>query len=158
MSTTTDGQICFGIAFEEEFEFPWKAEQFDGDIEDWWRFTNLYKEPFEIYDDNDPSGYAGGVKPSEEKILEYYTHRREWLKANQLPVVEVNYCSCDYPIYMLAVPSSVKNANRGNPLVFKPEELQVTPKEQLDLMTFCINYEIEIGDSNPEWYLSSYWG
>ena len=36
MGVSTDGQICFGIAFEECTEFPWDSEEYDGDIDAWW--------------------------------------------------------------------------------------------------------------------------
>lgn len=48
MSTSTDGQICFGVVFEEDYEFPWDDEN---NFEKWWQTVNGFKPSFEIYDD-----------------------------------------------------------------------------------------------------------
>lgn len=155
MSVSTDGQICFGIALGEGIELPWEDEDGDGYIESWWRDVQGYKPPFEMY--NDRGSYIGGVTPSEEKHREYYDHQYAFEKTHPLPVELVNYCSGDYPIYILAVPDSVKCAGRGYPKLFDPAELTVTKAEVDALLEFCADYGIEY-DGEPQWWLSSYWG
>jgi hypothetical protein len=142
MTTSTDGQICFGVLFEEGYEFPWDEDPWNGNSEAWWRDVNGYKPPFEMY--NADGDYLGGVRPSQEKIDAYYAHRREWNKAHApLPVEEVNVCSGDYPIYILAVPGTVKTAGRGYPVEIGVTDLAV---------------KIDAADAFATWYLSSFWG
>ncbi len=35
MGTSTDGILCYGVVYGE-VDFPWDAEPWDGDEEDWW--------------------------------------------------------------------------------------------------------------------------
>jgi hypothetical protein len=154
MTVSTDGQICFGVLLGEGYELPWDNEDYDGWIESWWLDVQGYKPPFEIYDE---SGYIGGVKPPEEKIREYHDHRYAYKVAHPQPVKLVNCCSGKYPMYILAVPSSCKGANRGYPEAFNPADLTVTQEEVDTLMQFCADYGIEY-EGKPQWWLSSYWG
>lgn len=151
MGVSTDGQICFGVKFEEDYEFPWATEE-DLDIEAWWKrecgfvpLPGVWTEAGEKYD-----GVTG------EQVKEYFAHQREWEKQNPIPVVEVNYCSGDYPMIILAAPSSVNTNNRGCPLEFVPQELIPDERETQVLQDFCNKYELE--ESDPKWWLSSYWG
>lgn len=158
MGVSTDGQICYGILFEDGYEFPWDE---DGDIEDWWNDIHGMKDwkpTVEIY--NSEGNYLNGIKPSKEAIDAYYDERRafkESLSIPPLPVEMVNVCSGDYPTYILAVPSSSKSASRGYPQEFDPQLLKVSEDELQALLGFCDKYELEY-DGEPKWYLSSYWG
>jgi hypothetical protein len=169
MSTSTDGQICYGIPFEN-LDFPWEGK-YEGDIEKWWQDVNGFKHSVEIYSDTDKSGYIDGQKPKQSVIDTYYKEEREWLKTNPLPVELVNYCSGGAPLYILAVPESFKSNSRGFPLEFNPAELQVTPEQRQNLIDFCEKYlgekiakhnDEEYNDVKitlePKWYLTSYWG
>ena len=157
MTTSTDGQICFGLMFEEDTEFPWDDTERWDDIDDWWlSYVLKWLPPFELYDED--GEYIGGVKPPEEKIEQYHREKIAFeLKAPPLPVQLVNYCSAQYPSYILAVPSTCRSASRGYPEAFHPSDLKVNPEEIDALLEFCREYGIEI-DSEPTWYLSSYWG
>jgi hypothetical protein len=165
MSETTNGQICFGIPFEEGYEFPWDSLDdctYDG-IDDWWTFAVCdYKPPVEIYDNN--GNHINGIEPEQEVLDEYYDSLNAFEDANPCPVEVVNYCHADNPMIILAVPSSVMFAIRGNPLAFDPLKLIVTDKERADLIDFCKEYcypkdsYYNFPEMKPEWYLSSYWG
>lgn len=156
MSVSTDGQICFGILFEEDTEFPWDIEH-DGDIEAWWRSVNGYEPPFELY--TSEGGYVNGVKPSADKITEYYAIQRKFMEEHPLPVEVVNYCSGDYPMYILAIPQSYKRNSRGYPEEIDFTQLMECEKYKEELINFCTNFDIiEGADADPKWYLSSYWG
>lgn len=150
MGVSTNGQICYGVLFEEGFEFPW-----DGDIEKWWREMQGYKPPFELYDD--AGEYVGGQKPPENKIEDWHSHRREFDKAHPVPVDLVNVCSGDCPIYILAIPEYVYSARRGYPEAFDPTKLLIDPVKEAQLLMFIGDH---IGNEHyaPKWYLSSYWG
>ena len=86
MSTSTDGQICYGIAFEEGFEFPWDADEYDGDIEEWWTVGILgFRRSFEMF--TSQGEWIGGVEWPQEKCDEYYDERRRFEEARpSLPV------------------------------------------------------------------------
>ena len=126
MGVSTDGQICFGILFDEGFEFPWDSNEFEGDIEGWWTFDVLeFRHSFEIFT---PEGeYLGGERPPEERITEYFRERREFTERNpELPVELVNCCSGDCPMYILAIPKTCYSASRGYPEELDPQKLTVT--------------------------------
>lgn len=155
MGTTTNGEIWYGVLFEEGLEFPWDIVDEDssdeGDIEEWWRSVNGYvplHTPF-----TEAGEYADGWHKDDPRFREYYDHRHKWLADNPLPVEMVNVCSGDYPMYGLAVVGSVRTANRGFPETFDPAELKADATVLLD---FCKRFSIEHGE--PSWYLSSYWG
>ena len=149
MSQSTDGQICFGISFPEGFEFPWdKADCWQ---ENWWRNINNYKPLFDLHDN-----------ASDEDCKKYYEHRRAFDEQNPFPVTLINTCSGDYPMYILAIPTTCLTASRGYPKIFDPKSLTIEQKDIDGLLHFITKYikfedECEI-DLNPKWYLSSYWG
>lgn len=157
MGTSTDGQICYGIAFDEGFEFPWHDDD-GGDIESWWiDKVHGYKPPFECYDAD--GNYLPGFDDKDPRVNEFFDHRRAFAKSHPLPVEEVNYCSADYPMWILAVPGTVKSARRGFPEEFDPTKLVVSAEETAALLTFCKEHRIEVLKENkPRWWLSSYWG
>lgn len=152
MGQSTNGQICYGVKFEEDTELPWG----ELDWEEWWRSVRGYKRPFQLYDDN--GEYIDGKRPPENKISEYFHHQRDWDAANPMPVTMVNYCSGECPMYILAVPSSVKVARRGYPEEIDPLDLAVAHEEVEPLLAFIREYMPAAENPEPKWYLSSYWG
>lgn len=155
MGQSTDGQICYGIIFEEGYEFPWiKEDEEFGSIEDWWLEQQSFKPKHPIY--NESGEWIHIRKPTEEEYDVYFTEVRAFQAEHPLPIAEVNYCSGDYPMYILAVPSTLKEASRGNPKEFDPKDLTVTDCEKQALIDFCTKYNLE--GSEPKWWLSSYWG
>jgi len=137
MGVSTDGQICFGNVYEDGFEFPWDAG--DGDLEDWWRKQN---------------GFDQSKDYPAEGWLEY---GKEFEAAHPCPVELVNYCSGEYPMWMLAVPSTCKSSSRGYPEKFQPSELVVPEAELKAFHDFCIKYDL-VPEEDAAWYLTSYWG
>lgn len=157
MSTSTDGQICYGILFPEDYEFPWSTNEYEDDIDNWWRDVNGYVNPVESPFD-DEGEYKPGYSQNDPRIHEYFKGPDAWDKVNPLPVELVNYQSDECPAYILAVPSTVKIANRGYPVAFGPGiELVVSGEDRQALIDFCSKYGLEV-DAPPSWYLSSYWG
>jgi hypothetical protein len=158
MGQSTNGQICYGILFNEDTEFPWDKETNRWpDIEEWWVFDVLdFRHSFEIFT---PEGdWIGGKEWPKEKINQYYEERESFEEQNpELPVVLVNYCSSEYPIYILAIPETYFEANRGYPKEFSPPNLTITDDQKDILINFCNDHDIEF-DDEPGWYLSSYWG
>lgn len=152
MGTSTDGQICYGVAFDEDFEFPWG----DGDIDDWWTYTvNGFKHSFELFDSS--GNYLNGRKPSSEESSKYFGERREFEAKHPIPIALVNYCSGECPMYAIAVPSTVMTARRGYPTAFDPDNLLVSEDERAGLLEFFAKHDID-APSAPAWLLTSYWG
>lgn len=156
MGVSTDGQIGFGVVFEEGYEFPWDKHTSE-DIDDWWTEEVLgFKHSFEIYDEK--GNYIGGEKPPQETIDRYYKEWSDFRDSHpKVPVELINYCSGDYPMYMLAVPSSCKSNSRGDAEEFDPAALRVTDAEKQTLLDFCKKYKLKY-EKGPGWYLTSYWG
>ena len=157
MSTSTDGQICFGVLIEEDADFPWEDEEWDGDIEDWWlRGIHGYKPPFEMFDEY--GEWIGGQRWPDEKREVYYRVKREFREAHPLPIELVNYCSAEYPMYIIAIPESCLTANRGYPKEFGPNLVDRDVSNWCVILKhFCKAYGIEY-KGDPTWWLSSYWG
>jgi len=162
MSILTDGQINFGIPFEEGYEFPW--DKFDGGINYWWIYEICgYKNPVELYDRD--GEYLNGMAPSDKDFKLYYYSRKEFFKTHPLPIELINYCYIKYPMYMITVVKPAFNNSRGYPTEFDPKELIVYNNDKEKLIEFCETYCRPVDDSdyvfpemNPKWYLSSYWG
>ncbi len=157
MSFSTDGHICFGIRFEEGHEFPWDDERYNCDIEEWWRSVRGFKPTKELFTEN--GEFIGGVEPPDSETNAYFDEMRAWHNAHPLPIELVNYCSGECEMFILAVPSSCKTAARGEPEMFEPCELTVTPEEIKALLDFCAEFGIkpdeddEENDGQPHWFL-----
>lgn len=157
MGQSTNGQICFGINFEEGYEFPWDAEEFEGDEEKWWLKINGYKPSIT------PFGEDGDYLPNltekekEEMSDAWYKELSEFREAHPLPVELVNTCSLEYPMYIIAVSSTCRIARRGYPQEFNPKDLIVNIGDVIALEKFCKDNNIKY-EGKPQWYLSSYWG
>lgn len=163
MGTSTDGEISFGIMFEEGFEFPWdeemddgeNAHDFGGDIEEWWRLMNGFSLADCPYDQE--GEYKPGFSAKDPRIAAYFTRQSEWDKEHPLPIQLVNYQSAEVPAYIIAVPQSVITARRGYPEELKIDHLKTNEAAKTVLIDFCRRFNIEF-DGEPKWWLSSYWG
>lgn len=156
MGVSTDAHICYGILFEEGFEFPWEQDQ-DDSLEDWWLEINGYKPPFELFDEH--GNYLDGKEPTIEKSQEFYDHEVRFLRTHKIPINLVNCCSGNYPIYIVAIPSTVLKANRGYPISFDIDKLVFSMTEKQALIDFCVSYcnvTREYCEENAKWYLASY--
>lgn len=154
MGTSTNGQLSFGVCFKEGFEFPWDAEPYEGDYKTWWRDVRGFKNPVDSpY--TETGEYKPGVTKDSPVIDEYFKAQREWDKANPFPVEVVNYCSGEYPMWMLAT-KHISN-RRGYPEAVDLAALIDTKAALSTLMDFMAEFKIECEES-PKWWLSSYWG
>lgn len=163
MGVSSDGQICYGIPFEEEYEFPWSSEKWDGDEEEWWLYEVCqYKNPFELYDEN--GEYINGIEPTKEEIDRYYSARNELKKSHPMPVKLEIFRSYNYPMYIVAVPRTCIRCVRGDAIQFNPDTMKVTEEERQSVIDFCEKYcrpsteyqTFPIMD--PNWYLTSLYG
>lgn len=133
MGVSSDGEISYGIVFEEGYEFPWDNELDSNDAEDWW------------------------IRVVLNRTYTNYQECKAILQENPVPFELVNYCSGEYPMYILAVPGTLKSAYRGSPKSFTLDELQVDEEASKKLIAFCEEYGLE-GESEIGWTLSSYMG
>ena len=149
MGVSTNGIICYGISFEEDFEFPW-----DDDWDEWWIKICGYKPLFEMYDEK--GEYIAGMKPAQEDRDKYWDHKYKFKKEHPMPVEIVTHCSGDYPMYIIAIPRTVMSASRGYPLEFFPDDLKDTLEDENILLQFCKDHGIE-HEEMPKWWLASLW-
>ena len=153
MGTSTDGQICFGYVFDDGYEFPWSEEEESGggDIETWWRNIRGFS-PSQRPD------WGNDSQPNRQQVMDtYFAERNAFDIAHPLPVKLVNYCSHDYPMYILAVPATYREASRGYPEAFTPSDLHVTEEGAAKLKAFIEEFALK-PKGEPQWWLSSYWG
>lgn len=158
MSISTDGQICYGVVLADTSNFPWNISEFDYDINTWWTYGILgFTHSFELFDEK-----GGWIEPRQSKKIEdkYFQEQRDFEENHEkIPYELVNYCSGDYPMYILAIKRTCLSARRGYPEKFSPQELSlISQEEDRDLIEFCKKYEIPTNGENAGWYLSSYWG
>lgn len=148
MGVSTNGNICYGILFEEDTEFPWGEREF----ESWWREVNGFES---MYDED--GEYKAGHEPTPEERTAYWEYEDKFDAAHPLPFALVNAQSMSYPVYILALASTVLTARRGHPVEIG-EHLRLTASVQghHDLVAFCDKYDISY-PALPTWYLSSFW-
>lgn len=149
MGVSTNADICFGIWFGEDVEFPW--DEYSDSIYSWWREVNGWES---IYDTD--GEYKNGIKPTEKEIRDYYDKQREFDTQFPLLVELVNAQSTSYPAYILALKSTIITAHRGYPVQISRDNLVVPFDEITLLQQFCAKYGIEY-EGEPAWYLSSFW-
>jgi hypothetical protein len=149
---STNGQICYGIRFNEGFEFPWDMGPWRGDHEAWWRDVNGY-ESLE-YPWAKDGNYNPGFDADDPRITAYFVHRRAWDKGNPFPV-ELVFCGdFNSSNTILAVGSSCVFADEDEES-FNPVDL-VVPYGGIVLLNFCQTWNIE--SDHPKWWLSTYRG
>jgi hypothetical protein len=157
MGVSTDAKLCYGISFEEGYEFPWMQEKYDHDIDAWWRdvngFVNRMPCPW-----TDEGEYAEGVSQGDQVIDDYFQVQRKWDEEHPLPVEIVHHCSDECTMYIIAIPGTLQKAWSGDVTEIDPAYFFQSLGNQVDaLIEFCKKYEIEITDT-PKWLLCSYWG
>ena len=154
MGTSTNGIICFGVNVEEGAELPW--DEYDGEIEDWWREVVLeYKPPFELFGED--GDWIDGVPASNERRSEYFQHRRDFDARNPaLPIELVMHCSCDYSMYIIADRDTVMENSRGYPVRIDVNRFYVPPERVKAIEDFVKKWEIPV-DGDIGWWLVSLW-
>lgn len=152
MGQSTDAILCYGVEFEEGYEFPWDQGDWKGDFERWWaEGVRGFKFSKQVYGESDR---LPGVTDAD--VSNYWGEYYAFLKANPLPVELVHHCSGDYPMYILAVTGTVTTASRGYPKVIERTPRTGAEKAE-DFHQFCNEHGIEL-DKPLQWLLCSYWG
>ncbi len=68
----------------------------------------------------------------------------------------VNYCSGDYPMYLIGIKESHKSCYRGGPEEIEESHFKHKEEWVTKLKEFMEKYKIP--DRRIGWYLTSYWG
>lgn len=161
MGISSDGQICYGIAFEEGYTFPWSGVDYDGEFETWWIVGVCgYENPFEIY--TSQGEYINGVRPEQDKMDEYYKHYREFKEANPMPISVVSHCSYDYAMHIIAVPDTYMSNSRGFAEIININKVGL--EKEKTVIDFCEKYlkpdseYCEFPEMKLNWLLTSMYG
>jgi len=171
MGIASDGQICYGIAFDEEYPFPW-LDDWD-EPEEWWIYgVCKYKAPFELY--TKLGEYIDGIKPTEEKRREYYKHYRDFSDKHPMPVEVVMHCTYEYPMFIIAAIGTLQTNSRGDVEALSIPDISYAQDNAI--IDFCKKYCRPIDDiyalpktkqisgmatfpeMKPKWLLSSMMG
>lgn len=167
MGVSTDGQICFGILFEEGYGFSsWmkSVEKEDEDNEDEDEEVE-YSDPeegliarwdvehgWEAFKGSNYASLSDGAK---------YKLRAKFREEHPFPFRLLNVCTDRDPVYILAIKETYQFASRGYPEIL-PRELSSEEQVQKwteELYDFCVKMKINSRDyKGPAWFLSSYWG
>jgi hypothetical protein len=149
MSTSVEANLSYGFVFPEGFQFPWSSDEFDGDIDAWWRsingFDNIHEKPY-----NEEGEYKPGQNSASASV--YYDARRKWSNQNPVPVKLVNYCSAEQPMIIIA-DSDTFEAEWGSPASFNHDDFSQNGAD--DLKAFLDKYGIKY-EGEPQWWLSAY--
>ncbi len=134
MGTTTNGQLCFGIMLEWNFEIPWMNDEYGWDFENWWLELKGFKEKYN------------------------YKLKKEFLKQNPYNknIELVNYCHHEALMYIITLEKLNYLCWGGEPTIIDPLKLNPTQQQKDEIIVFCKKF-LNIND-RPKWYLSSYWG
>lgn len=148
MGQSTDGILTFGIDLGEYKNFM-STKDVDGDYSyDWDEF--LYS-------------ISGIEKYNFIKLRDF---------EESLGIELIQYCSCDYPMYILSVPGTTTIVSRGYVEEINPTEMTISPKQIAALKSFWDKYiDVERPDNDeddeyyedppewvePKWLLVSNW-
>ena len=152
MTVSTDAILCYGISVPEGDELPWSdRELYDDGIHDWWLEQNAWKPSCQPWDED------GERIPNttEDDVKQYFAEKREFKSTHPCPVDDVIHCSYDYPMHIIAIPTTVKRAWRGFPQLIDFDQCKVYRDDTEALREFCTKYSIQ-GDEG--WWLVSMWG
>jgi len=142
MSTTTDGNLYYGIQLGESR--PWTNEDLQYEDYDWEEYYAMkigVKKPDAEYSDNTKHLYK-----------EYWDNKHTLIKNSRCSIGI--HCSFDYPLYYVCITKSKVTAPRGTPIVIKSLEIEDGWDDALK--DFCKIMDIEY--EQPHWWLSSLWG
>lgn len=139
MGVSSDGLLVFGIDLGEELPEPWQAYE-DFDFDDY------------LAESAGHPAWRSGMTDEESGAY----HDQKWKIIEAAPVTLEEYCSYDFPMYILSIPETTIRVNRGDVEEIKPIDL-VVPREKIDAMkAWCEEHKIQW--SEPKWLLCSMYG
>lgn len=151
MGYDAEARICYGISFDDDYEFPW--EQYCED--EWWRQVGGFTPTKRCYSEE------GRTLPgiTEEDIDLYFEERRAWDKANPMPFELIRHGSDEYTLYIIAVKGTEIDTEWGDALKIRPDNMRIPYNGLGKLVDFCEKYGIEFdAEKDVGWWLSAYYG
>ena len=130
MSTSTDGQLCYGIELEDCGELPWE----DYDFEDW---------------------YAQEILKIDTSEMEYEERSKIY---DSIKIDCLFHCCYDEPMHILYIKGTELTASRGCPEHVDMADLSkaITSESIVDLIKIA---DMVYPEHEPAaWILSSMWG
>jgi len=146
MGKSTDANVCFGVKLEEGQE-PWGNK----DVQNWWLEVSGFEPSKEVFDSE--GMLASGMTRLD--VDRYMKERAEFLKKHPLPFREVNYCSSEFPMFILACPSSVITAHRGFPHNLSLWK-QTVKDEEITALEYFFADHMDLDSYDPKWWICSY--
>lgn len=139
MGSSPYGRLSFGVAFEEDFEFPWSDfDKYDDDITDWWLEVTGYVQPLEL--------------TCFESI---YDSKKKWLELNPIPVGLVKRGYHDSSSYIIA--TLTMGVEWDETVTITPDLFNNVEQDTKVITDFLNKYNIEY-EGKPNWLLSSFYG
>lgn len=156
MGVSTNAILCYGVPLDEDqsYSLPW-TQEYD-DIEEWWREKTGWSLSTRWDEEKGQLVYPEGLTAKG-----YYDLRNKHDARNPCPAEVVYHCSGSFPMYIIAVPGSVKVAWRGDVEEIDPGWINNFAsdhhaREVIKFDDFIKNYNIS--QERPRWCLVSYWG
>lgn len=153
MGMSADAVLCYGMEFEEGYEFPWSDID---DIDTWWREELGFKHKKYIWKD-DESDYLDGITEEEKDF--YYQEIRDFDKANPCPV-ELVFCgsmASDCYSTVIAAPKPMVRGSWDGATQFHPDEFKVRPEVLQKYYEFMNKYFEDVFEGG-KWLLTVNWG
>jgi hypothetical protein len=164
MGQSTDANIAFGVDLQEELPYEGADEN---DIGAYVALREGYKNPWDDlpdevnYGSNDPYARWRQEHPEWEERIEDWDQTKRMFEDGS-PVVIDHHCSCDYPMYVVALKGTVLTASRGAPEEFgigwMADALTMNAETRIrEAQEFCEQHEFATDFSSPSWLLYSQW-
>lgn len=153
MGMSADAVLCYGMEFEEGYEFPWSEID---DIDEWWRNELGFKHKKEIWK-RDGSAYLDGITEEEKKF--YYQEIHDFNEANPCPVSLVYCGSMDSGYYstVIAATEPMIRASWEKAEPFDPEGFKISPQVLHKYYEFMNKYFEDIFEGG-KWLIACNWG
>lgn len=168
MGVSTDACIAFGVDYGEEA--PWVDEEgeerFDSDelVKLLPEYAALGQDPWEAIPDE---VFAHGASPDfqtwKQQNPQWEARRNAHVAATEKPETRVpitieTHCSCDYPMYIVAIKGTAHKAWRGDPKTLDLSDMirSVNSDDLRRAAAFCEEYGI-CDFEDPKWLLYSLW-
>ena len=74
MTVSTDGEICYGWLFEENYQFPWDDEVYLKDENEWWMVVRNFSSSVMPYDEQ--GEYKPGFHSGHPDVASHNTNDR----------------------------------------------------------------------------------
>lgn len=143
MGTSTNGILAYGYDLGDYFG---ERDDYDAPNPDWYDETEGWSESAQI-----ALLAAHGFTETDWQADGYFDRKREAEEA--MGVAIEHYCSCDYPMYLLAAKRQTAYRGDANPIDL------TLPDNTDERLAWAIGVlGLKPKADKPQWLLASYWG